>query len=95
MHTPVLAAEACSELVAAFLAVHSYATEEYANSDSVLADELDAAVEVYIVAVEPAARVAWAGSVRLVHSEVVPGAVFLVVAGSVCCFLAQPVLGSP
>ena len=95
MHTLVLAVEACSELVAAFLAVHSYAAEEYADSDSVLADELDAAVEVYIVAVEPAAGVAWAGSVQLMHSEVVPGAVFLVVAASVCWYLAQPVLGSP
>ena len=62
--------------------MRSYAAEGDADSDSVLADELDAAVEVYIVAVEPAAGVAWAGSVRLVHSEVVPGAVFLVVAGS-------------
>ena len=93
MHTLVLAAEACSELVAAFLAVHSYSVED-ADSDSVLADELDAVVEVYIVAVEPAAGVAWVGSAQLMHSEVVPGAVFLVVAGSVCCYLAQPVLGS-
>ena len=95
MHTLVLAVEACSELVAAFLAVHSYSIEEDADSDSVLADELDAVVEVYIVAVEPAAGVAWAGSVRLVHSEVVPGAAFLVVAGSVCCYLVQLALGSP
>ena len=87
MHTLVLAAEACSEPVAAFLAVHSYSAEEDADSDSVLADELDAAVEVYIVAMEPAAGVAWAGSVRLVRSEVVPGAVFLVVADSACCYL--------
>ena len=94
MHTPVLAAEACSELVAAFLAVHSYAAEGDADSDSVLADELDAAVEVYIVVVEPAAGVAWAGSVRLVRSEVVPGAVFLVVADSACCYLVQLALGS-
>ena len=95
MHTLVLAAEACSELVAAFLVVHSYSAEEDADSDFVHDDELDAAVEVYIVTVEPAAGVAWASSVRLVHSEVVPGAVSLVVAGSVCCYLAQPVLGSP
>ena len=94
MHTLVLAVEACSELVAAFLAVHFYTAEEDADSDSVLADELDAAVEVYIVAVEPAAGVAWAGSVRLVRSGVVHGAVFLVVADSVCWYLAQPVLGS-
>ena len=94
MHTLVLAAEACSEPVAAFLAVHSYSAEGDADSDSVLADELDAAVEVYIVAVEPAAGVAWAGSVRLVRSEVVPGAVFLVVAGSACCYLVQLVLGN-
>ena len=95
MHTLVLAVEAYSELVAAFLAVHSYTAEEDADSDSVLADELDAAVEVYIVVVEPAAGVAWAGFVQLMHSEVVPGAEFLVVAGSVCCYLAQPFLGSP
>ena len=94
MHTLVLAAEACSELVAAFLVVHSYSAEEDADSDSVLADELDAAVEVYIVAVEPAAGVAWAGSVRLMHSEVVPGAEFLVVAGPVCCYLVRLALGS-
>ena len=94
MHTLVLAAEACSEPVAAFLAVHSYSAEEDADSDSVLADELDAVVEVYIVVVEPVAGVAWAGSVRLVHSEVVPGAVFLVVADSVCCYLVQLALGS-
>ena len=94
MHTLVLAAEAYSELVAAFLGVHSYAVEEDADSDSVLADAL-AAVEVYIVAVEPAAGVAWAGSVRLVHSEMVPGAVFLVVADSVCCYLVQLASGSP
>ena len=75
--------------------MHSYSAEEDADSDSVLDDELDAAVEVYIVAVEPAAGVAWAGSVRLVHSEVVPGAVFLVVADSVCCYLVQLVLGNP
>ena len=74
--------------------MHSYAAEEDADSDSVLVDELDAAVEVYIVAVEPVAGVAWASSVRLVHSEVVPGAVFLVVAGSACCYLAQLALGS-
>ena len=74
--------------------MHSYSAEEDADSDSVLADELDAAVEVYIVAVEPAAGVAWAGSVRLVHSEVVPGAVFLDVADAVCCCLAQLALGS-
>ena len=95
MHTLVLAVEACSELVAASLAVHSYTAAEDADSDSVLADELDAAVEVYIVAVEPAAGVAWAGSVPLMHSEVVPGAVFLVVADSVCCYLVQLALGSP
>ena len=94
MHTLVLAAEACSELVAAFLAVHSYAVEEDADSDSVLADELDAAVEVYIVVVEPAAGVALAGSARLVRSEVVPGAAFLVAVGSVCCCLAQLALGN-
>ena len=94
MHTLVLAAEACSEPVAAFLAVHSYSAEEDADSDSVLDDELAAVVEVCTVVVEPAAGVAWAGSVRLVHSEVVPGAVFLVAAGSVCCYLAQLVLGS-
>ena len=93
MHTLVLAAEAYSEPVAAFLAVHSYSAED-ADSDSVLADELDAAVEAYIVVVEPAAGVAWAGSVRLVRSEVVPGAVFLVVADSVCCYLVQLALGS-
>ena len=75
--------------------MHSYSAEEDADSDSVLADELDAVVEVYIVAVEPAAGVAWAGSVQLMHSEVVPGAVFLVIADSACCYLAQPVLGSP
>ena len=74
--------------------MHSYSAEEDADSDSVLDDELDAAVEVYIVAVEPAAGVAWAGSVRLVHSEVVPGAVFLVVADSVCCYLVQLALGN-
>lgn len=95
MHTLVLAAEACSEPVAAFLTVHSYAVEEDADSDSVLADELDAVVEVYIVVVEPTAGVVLAGSVRLVLSEVVPGAVFLVVAGSVCCYLVQLALGSP
>ena len=94
MHTLVLAVEAYSEFVAAFLAVHSYSAEEYADSDSVLADELDAAVEVYIVAVAPAAGVALAGSVQLMHSEVVPGAVFLDVADAVCCYLAQLVLGS-
>ena len=94
MHTLVLAAEAYSELAVASLAVHSYSAEEDADSDSVLADELDAAVEVYIVVVEPAAGVAWAGSVRLVRSEVVPGAVFLVVADAVCCYLAQLALGS-
>ena len=94
MHTLVLTAEACSELVPAFLAVHSYTAEEDADSDSVLADELDVAVEVYIVVVEPVAGVAWAGSVQLVRSEVVPGAVFLVVADSVCCYLAQLALGS-
>ena len=74
--------------------MHSYAVEEDADSDSVLADELDAAVEVYIVVVEPAAGVALAGSVQLMHSEVVPGAVFLVVAVAVCCCLAQLALGS-
>ena len=74
--------------------MHSYSAEEDADSDSVLADELDAAVEVYIVVVEPAAGVAWAGSVQLMHSEVVPGAVFLVVADAVCCCLAQLALGS-
>ena len=74
--------------------MHFYTAEEDADSDSVLADELDAAVEVYIVVVEPAAGVAWAGSVRLVHSEVVPGAVFIVVAGSACCYLVQLALGS-
>ena len=74
--------------------MHSYAAEGDADSDSVLADALDAAVEVYIVAVEPAAGVALAGSVRLMHSEVVPGAVFLVVADSVCCYLVQLVLGN-
>ena len=74
--------------------MHSYTAEEDADSDSVLADELDAAVEVYIVVVEPAAGVAWAGSVWLVRSEVVPGAEFLVVAGSVCCCLAQLALGN-
>ena len=74
--------------------MHSYSAEEDADSDSVLADELDAAVEVYIVVVEPAAGVAWAGSVQLVHSEVVPGAVFLVVADSVYCYLVQLVLGN-
>ena len=94
MHTLVLAAEACFEPVAASLAVHSYSAEEDADSDSVLADELDVAEEVYIVAVEPAAGVAWAGSARLVRSEVVPGAVFLVVADSVCCYLVQLALGS-
>ena len=94
MHTLVLAAEAYSEPAVAFLAVHFYTAEEDADSDSVLADELDAAVEVYIVAVEPAAGVALAGSVQLMHSEVVPGAVFLVVAGSACCYLVQLVLGS-
>ena len=95
MHTLVLAAEACSEPAVASLAVHSYSAEGDADSDSVLADELDAVVEVYIVAVEPVAGVAWAGSVQLVHSEVVPGAVFLVVADSVCCYLVQLVLGNP
>ena len=95
MHTLVLAAEACSELVAASLVVHSYSAEEDADSDSVLADELDAAVEAYIVVVEPAAGVAWAGSEQLRHSEVVPGIVFLVVADSVCCYLVQLALGSP
>ena len=94
MHTLVLAVEAYSEPVAAFLAVHSYAVEEDADSDSVLADELDAAVEVCTVVVEPVAGVAWAGSVQLMHSEVVPGAVFLVVAVAVCCCLAQLALGS-
>ena len=74
--------------------MHSYAAEGDADSDSVLADELDAAVEVYIVAVEPAAGVAWAGSVRLVHSEVVLDAEPLVVADFVCC-LAQRALGNP
>ena len=94
MHTLVLAVEACSEPVAAFLAVHSYSAED-ADSDSVLADELDAAVEAYIVVVEPAAGVAWAGSEQLRHSEVVPGAAFLVAADSVYCCLAQLALGSP
>ena len=75
--------------------MHSYTAEEDADSDSVLADEPDAAVEVYIVAVEPAARVAWAGSVPLVRFEVVPGVAFLVVANSVCCYLVQLALGSP
>ena len=75
--------------------MHSYTAEEDADSDSVLADELDAAVEVYIVVVEPVVGVALAGSVRLVRSEVVPGAVFLVVADSACCYLAQLALGSP
>ena len=94
MHTLVLAAEACSEPAVASLAVHSYSAEEDADSDSVLADGLDAVVEVYIVAVEPAAGVSWAGSVRLVRSGVVPGAVFLVVADSACCYLVQLALGS-
>ena len=85
---------ACFELAIASLVVHSYSAEEDADSDSVLADELDAAVEVCIVAVEPAAGVAWAGSARLVRSEVVPGAVFLVVADSICCYLVQLALGS-
>ena len=75
--------------------MHSYSAEGDADSDFVHDDELDAAVEVYIVAVEPVAGVAWAGSVRLMHSEVVPGAVFLVVADSACCYLVQLVLGSP
>ena len=75
--------------------MHSYSAEEDVDSDSGLADRLVAAVEVYIVAVEPAAGVAWAGSVQLMHSEVVPGAVFLVVADSAYYYLAQPVLGSP
>ena len=74
--------------------MHSYIAEEDVDSDSVLADELDAAVEVYIVVVEPAAGVALAGSVLLVRFEVVPGAVFLVVADAVCCYLAQLALGS-
>ena len=95
MHTLVLAVEAYSEPVAASLAVHSYTAEEDADSDSVLADELDAAVEVYIVVVEPAAGVALAGSVQLMHSEVVPGSVSLVVADSVYCYLVQLALGSP
>ena len=73
--------------------MHSYSAED-ADSDSVLADELAAVVEVCTVVVEPAAGVALAGSVRLVHSEVVPGAVFLVVADAVCCYLAQLALGS-
>ena len=94
MHTLVLAAEAYSEPVAAFLVVHSYSAEEDADSDSVLADALAAVVEVCTVAAEPAAGVAWAGSVQLVHSEVVPGAVFLVVADSVCCYLVHLALGS-
>ena len=85
---------ACFELAVASLVVHSYSAEEDADSDSVLDDELDAAVEVYIVVVEPVAGVAWAGSVQLMHSEVVPGAVFLVVADAVCCCLAQLALGS-
>ena len=85
---------ACFELAAASPVVHSYSGEEDADSDSVLADELDAVVEVYIVAVEPVAGVAWAGSVWLVRSEVVPGAVFHVVADSVCCYLVQLALGS-
>ena len=93
MHTLVLAAEACSELVAASLVVHSYSAED-ADSDSVLDDELAAVVEVCTVVVEPVAGVAWAGSVQLVRSEVVPGAVFLVVADSACCYLAQLALGS-
>lgn len=75
--------------------MHSDAVEEDADSDSVLADELDVAEEVYIVAVEPAAGVAWAGSAQLMHSEVVPGAVFPDVAVAVCCCLAQLALGSP
>ena len=75
--------------------MHSYSAEEDADSDSVLDDELAAVVEVCTVAAEPVAGVAWAGSVQLMHSEVVPGAVFLVVADSVCCYLVQLVLGSP
>ena len=94
MRRLVLAVEACSELVAAFLAVHSYTTEEDTDFDSVLADALAAVVEVCTVAAEPVAGVAWAGSAQLMHSEVVPGAVFLVVADSACCYLVQLVLGS-
>ena len=74
--------------------MHSYAAEEDADSDSALADELTAVVEVYTVGAEPAAGVAWACSVQLVRSGVVPDAVLLVVAGSVCC-LAQRALGNP
>ena len=74
--------------------MHSYSAEEDADFDFVLADELDAVVEVYIVVVEPAAGVAWAGYVPLMHSEVVPGVVFLVVADSACCYLVQLALGS-
>ena len=95
MHTLVLAAEACFELVTASLAMHSYSAKEDADSDYVLADELAAVVEVYTVAAEPVAGVAWAGSARLVRSEVVPDAAFLVVAGSVCCYLVHLALGSP
>ena len=43
--------------------MHSYAAEKDADSNSVLADELAAVVEVYTVAAEPAAGAAWAGSV--------------------------------
>ena len=63
MHTLVLAVEACSELVAAFLAVHSYSVEEDADSDSVLVDGLAVATEVCIVAEGLVAEVAWADSV--------------------------------
>ena len=72
--------------------MHSYSVEDgFALVNRLVA----AVVEVYTVAVEPTAGVAWAGSVRLMHSEVVPGAEFLVVAGSVCCYLVQLALGSP
>ena len=85
---------ACFELAVASLVVHSYSAEEDADSDSVLADELDAAVEVYIVTVGPAAGVVWAGSVQLVHSGVVLDAVLPVVADSAYC-LVQQALDNP
>ena len=70
--------------------MHSYSVED----GFALADMLAAVVEVYTVAEELVAGVALAGSVRLVRSEVVPGAVLLVVADSACCYLVQLALGS-
>ena len=80
---------ACFELVAAFLVVHFYFAGNDADSDSVLADGLVAAAEVYIVTEGHVARVALAGFEQPVHSGAVLDAVLLGVANSAYYYHVQ------